>query len=326
MRELQKKLLNIIQGQFPIDPRPFATLAEQLDTSEAEIIDQVEQLKQNDIIRRIGPSFDAARLGYVSTLVAVQVAPDRLDAFVADVNALLGVSHNYGRDHKFNVWFTLTMESPESIERVIERLRRDHQLPAIYSLPAEKLFKIRVNFDFVDEVAKSPVDAPVRNEQHDDGIPSSQFEIALIRRLQGDLPIVPEPFHIIATDVDADINDVLSQIDDWIASGVIRRFGAGIRHQNAGFRANGMVVFKMEADVIDAAGKALAGYPQVSHCYQRPTAPGWPYNLFAMTHCRSDQELREVVDDMVAQVKPKQYDIVLSVAEYKKTNVKYFLE
>ena len=122
MNELQRRLLNIIQGRFPIEAGPFAALAAQLDTTEEDIICQVEQLKESGIIRRVGPVFDAAYLGYVSTLVAVQVPSEQIDAFVADVNALPGVSHNYGRDHKFNVWFTLTMDCQGLIDNTLEKV------------------------------------------------------------------------------------------------------------------------------------------------------------------------------------------------------------
>ena len=326
MNELQKRLLNAIQGQLPIEPRPFAALAEQFNSTEAEIINQVGQLKESGIIRRIGPVFDAAHLGYVSTLVAAQVPEEKLDAFLADVNALPGVSHNYGRDHKFNVWFTLTMDCQKSIDTVLQRLGRDHDLRAIYSLPAEKVFKIKVHFDFVNQEQKEATDGCITCNRQANPACLSNFQIRLIRRLQEDLPVISEPFHVIADEIDADIDDVLGQIRDWQGAGVIRRFGAGIRHQNAGFKANGMVVFVMAPEAIDAAGGVLAGFGQVSHCYQRPPAPDWPYNLFAMTHCRSHDELREVVETMVARIKPKQYDVLLSTTEYKKDNVRYFTE
>jgi len=326
MNELQKRLLNIIQGQLPIEPCPFASLAEQLDSTEAEIIDQIKQLKEKGIIRRIGPVFDAAHLGYVSTLVAAQVPAEKLDAFVAAVNALPGVSHNYGRDHKFNVWFTLTMDCRESIDRTIAQLRRDHNLSAIYSLPAERLFKIRVDFNFTDQTPGHEADPEASSNQQIAPPCLSDLQIDLIRQLQQDLPVVSEPFAVIAGNINADVDTVLQQIRAWKSSGLIRRFGAGIRHQQAGFKANGMAVFQVDAQSLAQAGSVLAGYRQVSHCYQRPPVPDWPYNLFAMTHCQSNEQLRDLLSEMVARITPQQYDVLLSTAEYKKDNVRYFTE
>jgi len=325
MNQLQKQILNIIQAQFPIVLHPFAALANQVNSKEAEIIRQINQLKQTGIIRRIGAVFNAAHLGYVSTLVGAQVPPEKLNAFVADVNAIPGVSHNYGRDHIYNIWFTLTVPGQKIINQTIERLRQNHNIAAVYSLPAEKRFKMRVYFDFLNR----------QNHDKNNTITDSKkitppclsdLQISLIRQLQQDLPIISRPFHVIAENIDADINFILQQIIDWKSSGLMRRFGAVIRHQQAGFNANGMVVFEVDPKNIDTSGHLLAAYPQVSHCYQRPTVPDWPYNLFAMTHCESEPQLRDLVKGMVAQIKPKQYDILLSTQEYKKTNVKYFLE
>ena len=326
MTELQRQILNIIQVRFPVERYPFAELARQLDSNEAEIIDQINQLKEVGVIRRMGAIFDAAHLGYMSTLVAVQVPQVALDAFVSDVNALPGVSHNYGRNHRYNVWFTLTMPSQESIDETIERLRRDHKLRAIYSLPAERLFKIKVNFSFADQGPQRGADTQAPNNRQIAKPCLSDLQIDLIRQLQQDLPVVAAPFEVVAGNINAEVDAVLQQISDWKSSGLIRRFGASIRHQQAGFKANGMVVFEVEAQSLDEAGAALAEYAQVSHCYQRPTAPDWPYNFFAMTHCQSDDQLQGLVSEMVGRIKPKQYDILLSTAEYKKTNVKYFVE
>ena len=148
MNALQKKILNIIQADFPIVPHPFADLAARLDSSEPEIIDRIKQLKQDGIIRALGPVFNPAHLGYTSTLVAAQVPPEKLDPFIAEVNALPGVSHNYGRQHAYNLWFTLTMRGLDLIDRTLHALREKFDIDKIYSLPAVRLFKIRVNFDF----------------------------------------------------------------------------------------------------------------------------------------------------------------------------------
>ncbi len=148
MNELQKKILNIIQGRFPLERRPFGCLAGQLGFDESEIIDQIKQLKQEGVIRYMGPVFNAAHLGYVSTLVAAEVPEEKIAGFVAAVNAMPGVSHNYGRAHDYNIWFTMTMESKEAIDDTLERLKQKFGIEAIYSLPALKMYKIKVNFDF----------------------------------------------------------------------------------------------------------------------------------------------------------------------------------
>jgi len=334
MNELQKHILNIIQGRFPIERRPFVCLANQLDSDQGTIIEQIRQLKAEGIIRYIGPVFNAAHLGYVSTLVAAQVPAAKIEAFVAEVNAMPGVSHNYGRAHDYNIWFTMTMVSKEAIDETIDRLRQSFGIPEIYSLPAEKMYKIKVNFDFKPSGGTKGEGQAAENadkklnpvEASGIAVSIGQKQKELIRELQKDMPLAAEPYGQIAEAVKSDVETVLGQIRDWKSLGLIRRFGARVRHGKAGFKANGMVVFEIEPDRMDEVGEELAKYTEVSHCYHRPPAPNWPYNLFAMTHSRSQEELKQIADKMVEQVKPIKHGILLSIREYKKSSVQYFQE
>ena len=140
-----KALLDIIQTAFPLDPRPYRVLGETLGIAEEEALARVKSLKERRVIRRMGANFQSAKLGYRSTLCGAKVPEEKLDAFIADVNALPGVTHNYLRDHKFNVWFTLIGPSWDA---VLEELRgiTERTGVEIMNLPAEKLYKIRVDF------------------------------------------------------------------------------------------------------------------------------------------------------------------------------------
>ena len=330
---MDKQILDIIQSRFPLEPRPFAAIAEQLGLNEDEIISYINRLKQNRVIRRIGPIFSARQLGYTSTLIAAQVPPEKIDAFTNEVNAHQGVSHNYGRNHKFNIWFTLTVQSKENINEMINHLREKYQLTNILNLPAMKMFKLNTHFTPSD--SRQLHYSQLQHSQDVNGTRSSsapvcphlsESHIAIIRRLQHDLPVVAEPFRAIADRIKIDVSALLQQIKDWKSSGLIRRFGAIVRHQLVGLTANAMVVLQVEPDEIDKNGSLLASYSQVSHCYQRASAPGWPYNLFAMTHCRGKNELNELAKEIVKRIKPIKYDILFTTAEYKKESVKYFME
>jgi len=331
---VQNEILKVIQAEFPIDLQPYAALANQLGSSDEEVITQIKHLKAEGIIRRIGAIFNAAHLGYVSTLIAAQIPTDKINDFVADVNTLPGVSHNYGRQHEFNIWFTLTMESMEKINQTVAHLRTKYHLDKIYNLPALKLYKIKVNFtpgrqldappDFDENNESEQPPLEITSSTPPDDLSARQID--LIRQLQQDLPVIREPFHQIANTINENPNTVLTQIKDWKKKGLIRRFGASVKHQRMGFTANGMVVFDIEPERLDTIGSLLARYRQVSHCYHRPSAPDWPYNLFAMTHCRSERQLQKLVQEMVRQTNPRQYDILLTTTEHKKTNVKYFTE
>lgn len=142
-----RNILNRIQSDFPIDPRPFHAIAKQLGLDEAEVIDRVRRLKQNGIIRRIGANFVPEKLGFVSTLCAAQVPEECIDAFAEVVNQYPGVTHNYTRDNRYNVWFTFIAPSMQEIKANLAEISRKTGVAAILNLPASKVFKIKAQFD-----------------------------------------------------------------------------------------------------------------------------------------------------------------------------------
>lgn len=142
---VDKRLLDIIQTDFPLSPRPYAVLGDKLGIPEQEALDRVRALKSKKIIRRLGANFQSAKLGFRSTLCAAKVPDDKLDAFIADVNAQPGVTHNYLRQHAYNVWFTLIGDSWEAMCATLDGLSARHGIPLL-NLPATKLYKIRVDF------------------------------------------------------------------------------------------------------------------------------------------------------------------------------------
>ena len=147
MDDTDRKILNRIQSNFPIAPRPYLTIAEELGLEESEVIHRLLQLKGNGIIRRIGGNFFPEKLGFVSTLCAAKVPEDKIDAFAEAVNRYPGVTHNYQRDNSFNIWFTFIAPSMEEIEEKLEEISRNTGVEDIINLPATKVFKIKAHFD-----------------------------------------------------------------------------------------------------------------------------------------------------------------------------------
>lgn len=142
---IDKQLLDIIQTDFPIAPRPYAVLGEQLHITEAEALARIRALKENHIIRRLGANFQSAKLGFRSTLCAAKVPPEALDGFVSEVNSHPGVTHNYIRDHAYNVWFTYIGPSWDHVCATLDAISQKTGI-SILNLPATKLYKIRVDF------------------------------------------------------------------------------------------------------------------------------------------------------------------------------------
>lgn len=144
--QTSKNILNRIQADFPIHPMPYKILAQELGLREDQLIDRIEQMKQEMIIRRIGGNFSPDRLGYYSTLCAARVDPDKIELFTTTVNGFSGVTHNYQRDHQYNIWFTFIASSIQEIKESLETISQKTGVTEILNLPATHVFKIAANF------------------------------------------------------------------------------------------------------------------------------------------------------------------------------------
>ncbi len=147
---LDRDLLNIIQSDFPVTKEPYKDLANSLGTTEEDILARLERMTENNIIRRLGGIFDSRKLGYTGTLCAIKVPADRIGQVAGIINAYPGITHNYLRNHEYNMWFTLLTPDKKEIERIIAEIKMKTGLHQLISLPAVKLFKIRVNFDLTE--------------------------------------------------------------------------------------------------------------------------------------------------------------------------------
>jgi DNA-binding Lrp family transcriptional regulator len=323
MHDLDKRLLTAIQGDFPADERPFDVLAARLGVGPDEVLARVGRMQAEGIIRRIGPIFDSRRLGYASTLVAARVPPERLAEIAGHVSLLPGVTHNYSRQHAYNLWFTLTAPSAEDLERTLDGLRRETGIVDFHSLPALKVYKIRVQFDMADEPSESPAPLPLSPGEVA-SLTEEQKE--LVRLIQDGLAVEREPLATAAARLGWPTKRVVEQIREWMASGVIRRFGTVVRHHKLGYSANGMAVFRVPPEGIDEAGRRLAKHKEVSHCYRRPPLPDFAYNLFAMIHGRSEEAVRQLAALMAGEAGAEVHDVLFSLAEFKKVSMRYFVD
>jgi len=145
--DMDRAILNLIQSDFPITPRPYLAIAERLGFSENDVIKRLGRLKKKGIIRRIGGNFVPEKLGFVSTLCAARVPEDKIESFAVSVNRYPGVTHNYQRDNKYNVWFTFIAPSMKEIEENLKNISQQTGIKEIINLPATKVFKIKAHFD-----------------------------------------------------------------------------------------------------------------------------------------------------------------------------------
>lgn len=323
LTQLEKELVYAVQSAFPLVERPYRALGQPLHLSEDQVIRTIRALRTRGIIRQISAIFDSRRLGYTSTLVAMTIPEERLDQGATAISAHPGVSHNYKRDHPFNLWFTLTLPPGEDIEAQVERLAQAAGATRTRLLPALRLFKIGVELDVLNGANRAekrpPSPAPA--------LPPGELterDRDFVRVLQQDLPAEPRPFDGWAAELGVGLAELFAWARRMEEARVMRRFAAVLRHQEAGFVANGMICWRMSAEQAAELGPRLAAYPEVSHCYQRPIYPDWPYSVFSMVHALSHQQCEEVARRMAADIGVGDYVILYSVKEYKKTRVQYF--
>ena len=324
--ELDRKILSLIQTDFPLAEDPYEVLGRQVGLDGEAALRRVTRLRRKGVIRRLGAVFDSRSLGYSSTLVAARIPSERLEEVAETVSLLRGVTHNYRRRHGYNLWFTLTAESEQRLAEALEDLKRRTGIAEFHSLPALAVYKIRVNFQLGAAANTRVADRPKVTGPHGPAASFSEQQRGLVRLLQGDLPSTPRPFGEVARRLGWPDRQVLGQISDWLAGGVIRRFGAVLRHQLVGFEANGMAVFSLPPDRIDQAGLRIAEHPEVSHCYRRPPLDDFPYNLFAMIHGQTGERVRAAAAAMAEELDVRDCDVLFSTKEYKKESMQYFVE
>ncbi|MGZ4341060.1 MAG: siroheme decarboxylase subunit alpha [Solirubrobacteraceae bacterium] len=326
--ERDKRLLNLMQGSFPIVPRPYQHVAAQAEMSEEQAIARVRELIDYRIIRQVTPIFDTRALGYSSMLVAAKVDPDNPWRAASVINEHPGVSHNYLRNHEFNIWFTIATEpdSPLGLDRTLEVLGEIAGAESIRQLPTLKLFKIRMDLEMeggTDALAKAVEVAPpaeIERQAYD------ERDIAVIQALQGDMPIVSEPYAAAAEHLGMAQDDLLVHLEGMQERRLLRRVAAILFHRRAGFSANGMGVWKVPDDRIMELGPQMAAYRGISHCYQRPTYKDWPYSIFTMAHGRSKDECDAILDSIADSTGIDERATLYSSTEFKKIRLLYFTE
>ena len=360
MTALEQLLLSVIQDAFPLEERPYQVLAEQFGSDEQSIFAAVENLRQSGIIRRIGGVYDSKALGFISRLCAGKVTESALEAFAATVNEIPAITHNYQRSHEYNVWFTVIAQSEAEIQKIVEDVCSKTELHDVHVLLATKKFKINTVLGAGSDERRKARPEPV------EGTRDERSVILGARSESKNLCLTDNDRSRIRIACD-DIPHSLTPFKDWGVSCKelredldlrrMRRFGAILRHQEAGFADNAMVCFRLDerrdirhsglrpvVDVIpfgetkdersvilseqseskDPAGAILAQKPYISHCYERPAFEGFPYTLYAMMHAQSAEELDRNIKEAAESIGNPDYVVLHSVRELKKTSFKFF--
>jgi siroheme decarboxylase len=324
--ELDKRLLNLMQGSFHVARRPYQHVASETGISEEAVITRVKELIDARIIRQVTPIFDTRALGYSSMLVAAKVDPENPWRGANVINAHPGVSHNYLRNHEFNIWFTIATEpdSPLGLDGTLKVLAREAGAESVRQLPTLKLFKIRMDLEMegsTADLAKAVQALPPAEIERQ---PYDEFDVAVIRATQGDMPVIPEPYAPAAQQLGISQEQLLGHLQGMQERRLLRRVAAILFHRRAGFSANGMGVWNVPDERIMELGPRMAAFRGISHCYQRPTYRDWPYSVFTMAHGRSKEECDAILDSIAEDTGITNRATLYSSTEFKKIRLLYF--
>lgn len=347
MSPYEKRLCNALQNGLPIVQRPFARIAETLQSDEKTVIGATRRLLKSGVIRRLGAVVNWRAIGKTSTLVTAHIEQGDLEKVVKEVNSLEGVSHNYLREHYFNLWFALRADSNVEIDAILGDLSKQFDYE-FYSLPVMRIFKLDVRFDAESEGRRLitrrtedrrrmtgdnktgfPVARPKKQllGNREDGRRIVEIDRGILEGLQKGLKAVERPFDFLCKN-GLTIDEVLSRIEKMIGRGVIHRIGAVVNHHKLGFTANAMFVCKAEEARAIKVGEKLAKLDIVSHCYERRPIrqahgrpfEGWPYNIFGMMHSKDLAEIRATAEGFVKAQKIVQWEMLETTEEFKKGN------
>ncbi|MFL5901904.1 MAG: Lrp/AsnC family transcriptional regulator [Solirubrobacterales bacterium] len=328
--DTDKRLMNLLQSSFPLDPEPFALVASEAEMELDDVLARTKRLLDERIIREITPIFDTRALGYESMLVAAKVDSENPQRAAQAVNAHPGVSHNYLRTHEFNLWFTIATppDSELGLAGTLDVLMRETGAESMRQLPTLTLFKINMNLEMEKgtDALSAAVDASPPRELA--AQPYDERDVAVIRALQGPMTPVERPYDEAATELGMSTEELLEHLRGMVDRKLLRRVAAILFHRRAGFSANGMGVWKVPEDEIMEMGGRMASFRGISHCYQRPTYEDWPYSVFTMAHGRSKEECDAILDSIAQEcgMGPGDRATLYSSTEYKKIRLHYFTD
>ena len=337
-----RKLLNLIQAPFPMIDQPYEKLGEEVGISESEVLERLTELKRTNVLRQISAIFDTRRLGFKTTLVAMAYDPEKLHDAAMVINKHPGVSHNYAREGSYyNLWFTLAVPPEHDLEATASYMARETGALEQRIMPTKRFFKIGVNFDMVKKKGSSFNFSP-DNVKADQGggenaankdaaeswnqaVPVTEAEKDAIRGMQEDLELIPRPYDAIAEQLGMTTDELFALAKDFQDRRIMRRYSAVLHHRRSGFRANAMIVWKVPEERSEEVGLTMAAHQAVTHCYERPTFPDWPYTHFTMVHATTEEGCEEINKEISEATGITERLVLYSTREYKKTRVRYFV-
>lgn len=316
---IEQRLLNEYQHDFPLVKRPFLAIGDQLGIEEDEVIERLGHLSAQGAVSRVGPVFSPGCIG-ASTLAALAVPPEQLDAMAHRINALPEVNHNYEREHDYNLWFVAAAPNQAWLDRVLEKIARESGCPMLI-LPLVERFHIDLGFDLNGRSCPSR-----RSSGSSVRVELDSAQTAIVAGLQSGIKLESQPFAALGASVNLKENAVIRQVSDWRSQGIIKRFGVVVRHHELGYRENAMVVWNVPDEQASALGQLASQQEGVTLCYRRPRQlPDWPYNLFCMVHGTDRDVVRNHIATLAANtgLDAFQTQVLFSRRRFKQCGARY---
>lgn len=320
LNELEFRLLNDFQRDFPLVARPFAELAHRLESEETTVIQVLQSMRKRGLVSRVGAVFRPNVVG-ASALAALAVPAERLVEVAAQVSALPEVNHNYEREHRFNLWFVVTASSPEHLHAILRHIGAACECGPVLALPLLEQFHIDLGFGLAP-ASSHHFQSGVQNATDVAAIELSEAERSLMSVLQNGLPLISQPFAALGWSE----ADAIATLSHWTKTGVIKRFGVVVHHHELGFTANAMVVWDVPDAAVSQVGRRIAESGRVSLCYRRPRQlPHWPYNLFCMIHGKDRAEVEQRIATLaqICGLDDYSHEILFSRRRFKQCGARY---
>lgn len=314
------QLIDRLQRSVPLTTNPFADIGTELGIAEKQVLDRLQRLLARGVLSRFGPLFHIERAGGQFILAALRAPEDRFAEVAALVNALPEVAHNYRREHALNMWFVVAAETPEGAWTACDQIQIATGLQ-VYAFPKEREYFVGLYLPLLP--GSPPPASPIHRAAQLFSL--SEFDRELIAATQAGLPLVPRPYDTIAALLGTTGDDIRARLHHLLNAGVVRRIAAIPNHYSLGYVANGMSVWDVDDAEVDRLGELIGSLPGVSHCYRRPRKPGiWPYNLFAMLHGHSRDEVLEQARQLATLLLPacRAHDVLFSSQILKKTGLR----
>ena len=327
--EVDKELLQHLQDKFPVAKSPWAKIGERLGIAEEEVLLRSQRLSSDGVIRKLRTILNGQKLGACSsTLMAMRVPAEKMEEVVSIVNEYMSVTHNYQREHDYNLWFTVTTCGTNNLRSTVEEIKERTGIPDsdVLDLRTTRVFKVDVRFKFTDfkddgDSDSIPKVEMERTKMNTDDDPDDTDQ-AILRATQEGIPVVKEPFEGIAKEAGITQDEVIVRLKKLIKDGVIKRLGIAINQRKVGIVANAVVAWKVPQEQVESVGNTLSSYKEVTHCYERVTMPGkWEHNLFTVIHGYTRESVEEFAESLSEVVGISDYLVLFSNEQFKRTSV-----